>query len=221
MNQQKNTTESRRAATVVTDGPSQDMGNVRTVPIPDVHEDGAESIKVCFESGNNSVSQRYNPFMIDRRKISLEYGRQFVSQEPTAEQIQFLNTAFCGDRFRIQRCWFNSQSVMIYRPDVTRLEYAEGIVVVDGFTIDHAWLVLDGEIVVDPTLRIAHQRSKGLKVLRGRVIGRIPPSCSYTGIIVSRDDLKQAWMELRRYDSLLWSQHIAQRYFPIPNDERG
>jgi hypothetical protein len=94
------------------------------------------------------------------------------------------------------------------------LQYAEGIAVVEGLTIDHAWLVLDGEMVVDPTLRIAHQRSKGLKVLRGRVVGRIPPTCRYTGIIFSRDDLEKAWRELLRWDSVLWSQVIAQRYCP-------
>ena len=160
-------------------------------------------------------SQLLNPFMIDRRKISLEHGRQFASQEPTAEQIQFLNAAFRGERFRIQKCWFNAQSVMIDRPGLTRLQYAEGIAVVEGPTIDHAWLVLDGEIVVDPTLRIGHQRLKGLRVLRGRVIGRVPPDCSYTGIVFSTDDLEHAWREVRRYDSILWSQYIAQRYCPV------
>jgi len=168
-----------------------------------------------YETQEDRTTERgFNPFMIDRRKISLEHGRQFVSQEPTAEQIQFLNTVFRGERFREQRCWFNAQSVIIYRPGLTRLGYAEGIAVVEGLTIDHAWLVLDGEIVVDPTLRIAHQRSKGLKVLRGRVVGRIPPTCIYTGIMISRDDLEKARRELRRYDSLLWSEHIAQRYYP-------
>jgi hypothetical protein len=166
---------------------------------------------------NTITDQGVNPnslckeIWIDRRKICLEHGREFISQEPTAEQIQFLNTALSGVRFRRQQCWFNAQSVIIYR-DLDRLQYAEGIAVVDGCTIDHAWLVLDRAIVVDPTLRITHRRSKGLRVLRGRVIGRIPPDCSYTGIIFSRDDLEHAQRDLLRYDSVLWSQYIAQRY---------
>lgn len=153
--------------------------------------------------------------MIDRREICLKHGQQFISQEPTAEQIQFLNTAFFGERFRMQQCWYNAQSIMIYRPSLSRLEYAEGVAVVEGFAIDHAWLVLDGALVVDPTLRIGRRRTGGLKVLRDRVIGRIPPDCSYAGIVFSRDDLEHAQRELLRYDSLLWSQYIAQRYCPI------
>ena len=115
-------------------------------------------------------------------------------------------------RFRKQRCWFNTQSTIIDRRDLTRLEYAEGVAMVDGFLVDHAWLVLDGNVVVDPTMRLAHQRSKGLKVLHGRVVGRIPANCCYSGVVFSVADIKQAQRDLLGYNSVLYSQSIAQRY---------
>lgn len=108
--------------------------------------------------------------------------RQFHSVRPTDEQIAFIRATLCRYRFLKGNCFWNAQKAVISANN-HRLEYAEGTLsAYSSRPIHHAWVVLDGEVVVELSQRCMPWEKSPRSPLRGRYVGEFPAQWQYIGV---------------------------------------
>ncbi len=149
----------------------------------------------------------------------LAKGKFFKSVKPDKEQLSFLERHFRRGDYKIKQCFLNSQESIIWGSPNSeyqmRLEYYEGWVDSALFPIEHAWVVLDKEIVVDLTLRVRDGGKNILapggskrKFLKNRVVGEFPENWEYFGLTFHADDI-----QAKVVDTKMWSPMMS--YGPV------
>jgi len=126
------------------------------------------------------------------------------SRQPTDEQMDFLYSIFHRSRHFRKKCFANSQRTVIYFAETGRFTYWEGGLITDpslDYALHHAWVVLDGQIVVEQTTRVRKgvtapgSRSRGF--LRDRPVGLLPEGWRYWGVPIPTRAVSNAWAAKR------------------------
>ncbi len=132
---------------------------------------------------------------------------EFLSREPNGGQMEFLKRVLGKRHFQPQECYWNAGRVVIdlacqalvdakTAEDSKRLEYCEGYLTIHGKVLPHAWLVLDGNCVVELTARVREgefPRSENRSFLKGYPLGSIPPGWRYRGLKIPTAEVARAW----------------------------
>lgn len=117
----------------------------------------------------------------------LARGRAFADADVRSEQECYLLEIADEGRalFAAKECFQNAQWLLEHDHD-GRLEYVEGYV--SGLIpVLHAWCLLDGEVLVDPTFATdGKPRFDGPGPIDSGVIGRLPDGREYFGVVFDR-----------------------------------
>ena len=99
---------------------------------------------------------------------------------------------------KIKQCFYNAQQLALFKKGYV---YFEGFVTTDiGFPIHHGWCVTDSGILVDPTLRINHNKRF---TMNNCVIGEPPAGWEYHGRWFPNSAIEKMWRETEEAGSLV------------------
>jgi hypothetical protein len=133
----------------------------------------------------------------------LRNGREMESRTLSKEQLQYLRVITRGGGFPMQQCYGNSQETLLRSDTDHRLEYFEGYATTGLLPVNHGWLVLDGECLVDLTWRRRDAKPRG-PILKTRIVGEIPDGYSYFGLnVATRDQIWSRALRTKFWSSLL------------------
>jgi len=119
--------------------------------------------------------------------------KSFDDCEPTDEQRAYIRRLMRTIRAGDRACWMNCQRLILACDD-GRLEYCEGLCMgADGRNVNHAWLLLDGNCIVDPTPAPWRTREVWEEPHPSKVF------CEYVGKTVDREVVAQSLVRMREY----------------------
>jgi hypothetical protein len=132
----------------------------------------------------------------------LEHGREFLPSDPR-DGFQVVRRALRrlgSDRsLRVKQCFANAANVVL-ADSTGRLSYCEGFGL-RHVPAHHAWVVLDGEVVLDVTWNKVGSPLHSA-ALTTKILGRFE-DIAYFGVILGRERLASALAETECYESLL------------------
>jgi len=126
-------------------------------------------------------------------------GTYEVSAPLTREQREYIRSLTKGERFRVRECFANAQRLVLADARAERrLRYREGFALATTLPVLHAWVVLDGERVIDPTWRV--RDAKPLRTVRGE----FPDSWAYLGCnVASAEEIRERCVRTREWSSVI------------------
>jgi hypothetical protein len=149
----------------------------------------------------------------------LRHGREFDPGFPTVNQLAvfFAHVDRLGLRFPIKSCFASCQQFVLLTLD-PRFVYVEGYVSTMGLPIQHAWLLVDNQLVFDPVLRRrGHRRAHRLG---DRALGHwLADEREYMGVVFPDTEvIRSRVVETREYGPVIddW-----QRGWPLLRRDNG
>lgn len=137
----------------------------------------------------------------------IAHGRLFASRKPTAEQIAYVKSVAGRQRYMMKECYSNAQRLLLqeaFLPVEKRLRYVEGYVGGTLFPIMHGWLVLDGDIVIDPTFKAdGSARVSGPGGVASGTLGVYRSPREYFGVTFQTDAVLDTMRRCREYRTLI------------------
>lgn len=138
----------------------------------------------------------------------LTNGRLFPSKKPTAEQVAYVKSLSGRQRYRMKECFSNAQRLLMQElmiPEAERrLHYAEGYLAGTIFPVHHGWLILDGEIVIDPTMKAdGTARTGGPGGAGTGTLGVYRSPREYFGVIFPTGLIVETIQRCREYRTLI------------------
>lgn len=136
----------------------------------------------------------------------VEHAKLYAPRPLPPDGMDLIRSVTRGRRLKVKHCFQNAANAVF--DDVSgRLAYCEGYAI-RIFPVHHAWVLLDGEIVVDLTWN-REDGSSSWK-LADKVIGEWDPNrFAYYGVAFSTERLRKAVLRSRMYDSLLYANDLS------------
>lgn len=129
----------------------------------------------------------------------LRNGRQFESQELSADEMAYVLRATKRGTFPIKQCYYNSQMILA-RDFEHRFTYVEGYCAHAIIPVLHGWLEIGGK-VVDVTMRTKIRAKR--RQLADRVLGSWLDSREYFGVPMDRDYVVERMIARQAAGSLI------------------
>lgn len=126
-------------------------------------------------------------------------GTYEVSGALTRDQRDYIRSLTQGETFRVKECFANAQRLVLADArSEQRLRYREGYAHASLFPVLHAWVVLDGARVIDPTWRV--RDAKPVRTVRGE----FPASWAYLGCnVASAEEIREQCVRTREWRSVI------------------
>ena len=130
----------------------------------------------------------------------LREGRPIESQELTADEMAYILDVTKRGVYPIKQCYYNSQTILVYRDRERRLTYVEGYCAHAIIPVLHGWLEIGGK-VVDVTMRTKVRAKR--RRLADRVLGCWSDGREYFGVPMDRDYVLERMVDRRAAGSLI------------------
>jgi hypothetical protein len=136
----------------------------------------------------------------------VEHAKLYAPKPLPSDGMALLKAATKRKRLKVRHCFQNAAEAVLF-DSTGRLTYCEGYAL-RMIPVHHAWVILDGDIVVDLTWNRAEGSTSSR--LADKVIAEWDrDTFAYFGVPFSTARLRRSILRSRMYDSLLYANDLA------------